>query len=136
GVTTNGSDLPAAARKAAQVGVPLYLVGTGDAWEAPDLALSDLQVEDVVTQGDNLVFTVRLTARGQVPPDPVTVILCEKRNNPADEPQRGGDPGVLAQVTVNPDPSGNPVTVRLTYTPTSPGRKPPGRKVPPGPAEV
>jgi hypothetical protein len=136
GVTTNGSDLPGAARKAAQAGVPLYLVGVGDAWEPPDLALSDLQVEDVVTQGDNLVFTVRLTARGQVPPDPVTVILCEKRPNPNDEPQRAGDPGVLAQVTVNPDPSGNPVTVRLNYTPQTAGRKTFVLKVPPVPEEV
>ena len=136
GVTTAGADLPAAARKAAQAAVPLYLVGTGDAWEAPDLALSDLQVEDVVPRGDNLVFAVRLTARGRVPPEPVTVILCEKRDNPTEEPQRPGDPGVLAHATVPPDPSGNPVTVRLSHVPQTPGEKVYVLKVAPVPEEV
>src|SRR5437870_9480534 len=52
GVTTAGDDLPKAAREAARAGVPLYLVGVGDPWEAPDLELSDPLVEDVVNRGD------------------------------------------------------------------------------------
>lgn len=136
GITTAGADLPNAARKAAQAGVSLHLIGTGDTWEAPDLGLSDLQAEDVVTRSDNLVFAVRLTARGQVPTEPVTVLLCEKRDNPNEEPQRAGDPGVLAQVTVAPDPSGNPVTVRLSHAPAATGEIVYVLKVPPVPEEV
>src|SRR5262249_11238696 len=75
-------------------------------------------------------------ARGQVPPEPVTVILCEKRDNPADEPQGPGQAGVLAQATVAPDTSGNPVTVRLSYTPTATGEKVFVLKVPPVPEEL
>ena len=78
GVTTAGDDLPKAAREASRAGVPLFLVGVGDAWEIPDLELTDLQAEDTITVGDRLVFDARLAARGQVPPDPVPVVLYEK----------------------------------------------------------
>ncbi len=54
GVTTAGDDLPKAAREASRAGVPLFLVGVGDAWEPPDLELTDLQVEDTVTVGDRV----------------------------------------------------------------------------------
>ncbi len=136
GVTTAGNDLPTAAHEAARAGVPLYLIGTGDSWEAPDLALTDLQVEDVVTRGDQLVFAARLTARGQVPPGAANVILCEQRDDPNTEPQRPGDPGVLAFATVALDSQGNPVPVRLGYTPTVAGTKSFVLKVAPVPDEV
>src|SRR5205814_10706533 len=48
GVTTEGEDLVKAAKYASQVGVPLFFVGFGDAHEARDLRLHDLQVEDSV----------------------------------------------------------------------------------------
>ncbi|WP_320686840.1 VWA domain-containing protein [Gemmata algarum] len=115
GVTTAGDDLPKAARAAAVEGVPLYLVGTGDPWQTPDLALTDLQVEDVVGWGDQLVFKARLTARGEVPPAPVTVTLSEKLPN--------GKVVERGRSTVTPDLNGNPVDVSLAHAPQEVGEK-------------
>lgn len=115
GVTTNGDDLPKAARAASVEGVPLYLVGTGDPWQTPDLALADLQVEDVVGRGDQIVFKARLTAKGEVPATPLTVTLSEKLPNGKLE-ERG-------RATVTPDPNGNPVDVTLTHVPMEIGEK-------------
>jgi hypothetical protein len=114
GVTTAGDDLPKAARAASLDGVPLFLVGVGDTWETPDLALTDLQAEDVVGRGDRIAFEARLTARGDVPAAPVTVFLKEKVNGKLED--RG-------QTTVTPDPSGNPVQVTVGYTPLEAGEK-------------
>jgi hypothetical protein len=113
GVTTSGDDLPKAAREAARAGVPLYLVGVGDAWEVPDLELTDLQADDTVTVGDRIVFDARLVARGQVPAAPVTVTLYEK----------GKSPDTGKRVTVTPDPNGNRVPVTIAHTPTEAGEK-------------
>jgi hypothetical protein len=115
GVTTAGDTLPQAARAASLDGVPLFLVGVGDTWETPDLEFADLQAEDVVGRGDQLVFEARLTARGEVPAAPVTVLLKEKLPNGKIE-DRG-------QTTVTPDPSGNPRLVRITYTPMEAGER-------------
>jgi hypothetical protein len=114
GITTAGDDLPKAAHEAARAGVRLYLVGVGDVWEAPDLELTDLQAEDTVTVGDRLVFDARLAARGQVPTEPLPVILYEKVNGQLVE--RG-------RQTVTPDPAGNRVPVAVSFTPTEPGEK-------------
>lgn len=116
GVTTAGDDLPKAARAAAVDGVPLFLVGIGDPWQPPDLALTDLQVEDVVGRGDQLVFKARLTAKGEVPTGPVTVSLTERLPN--------GKLEERARVVVAPDPNGNPKDVPpLTHVPTEVGEK-------------
>jgi uncharacterized membrane protein len=114
GVTTAGPDMIAAGRAAAQAGVPLYLVGMGDAREARDLILSDLQVEDVVNVNDRLVFEARLTARGQGLPESVPVILYEKKGDKLEE---------KAREQVRLDPNGKPVKVRLTHTPPEAGEK-------------
>ena len=79
GVVTNGDDLPRAGREAARSNVPLYLVGLGDSYDPPDLALSDLKADDVVLKGDQLLFDARLTARGPNPPTAVPVILSERQ---------------------------------------------------------
>lgn len=128
GITTAGDDLPKAARAASYDGVPLFLVGVGDTWEAPDLALADLQAEDVVGRGDRLAFEARLTARGQVPATPTTVTLKEK--------MPGGKLEDRGQVTVTPDPAGNPVTVTVAHTPTEAGEKTYVLEVPAAPGEV
>jgi hypothetical protein len=114
GVTTAGDDLPRAAREASRSGVPLYLVGVGDTRETPDLGLADLQVEDVITRGDRLFFQARLTSRGAVAAKPVPVVLYEKQGDKLVE--RG-------RTTATPDPSGNPVPIRITHTPAEPGEK-------------
>ncbi len=114
GVTTTGDDLPRAGREAARAGVPLYLVGLGDARDPPDLILGDLKADDVVLKGDQMVFEARLTARGPDPVKSVPVILYERQGERLVERTR---------VVVNPDPSGKPVPVRLTHTPEELGEK-------------
>lgn len=114
GVTTAGDDLPKAAREASRSGVPLYLVGVGDAWETPDLELTDLQVEDATTVGDRLVFDARLLARGEVSKEPLTIKLLEKVHGQLIE--RG-------QTIVTPNSSGAPVPISIAYSPTEAGEK-------------
>ncbi len=128
GVTTAGDSLPQAAKAAALDGVPLFLVGTGDPWQTPDLALTDLQAEDVVGRGDQIVFKVRLTARGEVPAAPVTVTLEEKLPN--------GKREVRGQHVVTPDPNGNPRDVTVTHVPTDVGEKTYILSVPTAPGET
>jgi Mg-chelatase subunit ChlD len=115
GVTTSGPELPKAAQTASREGVPLFMVGVGDIWETPDLALTDFRADEVVGRGDRVLFEVRLTARGQVPGGPTTVFLREKMPDGKLE-DRG-------QVTVTPDPSGNPVPVAVPHTPEQVGEK-------------
>jgi hypothetical protein len=111
GVTTEGEDLPKVSRYAAQMGVPLFFVGLGDAHEARDLYLHDLQAEDSVYVNDNLVFEVRLTGQGY-PGLTVPVSLYEK-----------GKPEKLAEQVVPVDPQGKPVKVRLVHKPKEEGDK-------------
>jgi uncharacterized membrane protein len=114
GVTTAGDDLPRAGREASRAGVPLYLVGMGDAWETPDVLLMDMQVEDTVTVGDRLVFDARLLSRGQVPTEPLPVVLYEKIKGQLVE---------RARVSVTPNSHGTPVPVTLAHTPHEAGEK-------------
>jgi hypothetical protein len=114
GVTTAGDDLPKAAREASRSGVPLFLVGLGDAWEVPDLVLTDLQAEDTITVGDRLVFDARLAAHGRVPAEPVSVVLSEKV---------GGQLVERGRATVTPAPAGNRVPITIAHTPLEPGEK-------------
>src|SRR5207248_3073645 len=79
GVTTRGEDLVGASRTAARAGVPLHLIGIGDATEPPDLILSDLRAEDVIHVNYRLVIEARLTAQGPGMPDSVPVTLSEVR---------------------------------------------------------
>ncbi len=115
GVITVGDDWQTAGREAARAGVPLYLVGLGDARDPPDLALADLKADDAVLKGDTLVFEARLTARGVGGPNVrVPVILSERQGDKLVE--RGRD-------TVAVDPTGKPTPVRLTTTPSEVGEK-------------
>ena len=78
GITTEGEDLVGVSRYAAQVGVPLFLVGIGDDHEVRDLKLHDLQVEDSVYVNDRLVFEARLTGQGYTDQRVITATLYEK----------------------------------------------------------
>jgi hypothetical protein len=126
GITTDGDDLPAAGRAAARAGVPLYLVGVGDAKDPLDLALGDLRAEDVVAKDDELVFEARLTAKGPNVPRTVVVTLYEKQ---------GESRLKRAETTIIPDPTGKPVPVRLQHVPTEVGEKTFIIEVPPAPGE-
>ncbi|MFO0928730.1 MAG: VWA domain-containing protein [Gemmataceae bacterium] len=111
GVTTEGEDLGAAGKYAAQMGVPLFFLGIGDAHETRDLFLHDLQAEDAVYVNDRIVFELRLTAQGY---DSLTapVALYEKgKDTPLD----------TRNVTV--EANNRTVKVRLTHRPTEPGEK-------------
>lgn len=112
GVTTDGDDLPTAAKFAARAGVPLMTVGLGDDREPPDRMLTDPRIEDVAHVGDRLVFEARLVTRGDVPAGPVPVILSEKRGDQLSE---------IGRQDVTPEPDGGPAKVRVTHTPTEPG---------------
>lgn len=109
GVTTEGEDLVQASRHAARMGVPLFFVGLGDANEARDLKLHDLQVEDTVYVNDRLVFEARLTGQGYTNLT-VPVTLREKDK---------GQP--LATKMVAVDPQGKPVKFRLIHQPKQAG---------------
>jgi len=81
GVTTEGEDLVRVSRYAAQMGVPLFFIGMGDAHDVRDLKLHDLQVEDAIYVDDYLIFEARLTAQGYPDGRTVTVRLWEKNRD-------------------------------------------------------
>jgi hypothetical protein len=112
GVTTEGEDLARVAQK--RRGVPLFLVGIGDAHEERDLDLHDLQVEKAVYVNDRVVFEARLAGKGY-PDLTVTVTLRERTAD--------GKEVVLATQPVRVDPQGKPVPVRLVHQPATPGKK-------------
>jgi hypothetical protein len=116
GVTTEGEDLVKASRHAARAGVPLFFIGLGDAHEARDLRLHDLQVEDSVYVNDRLIFEARLTAQGYTDGRIVPIQLYEKL--PDGALKKLGAPELVAT-----DPDGKPVKFRLVYQPTEPGEK-------------
>lgn len=64
GQTTNGEPLAKAAEFAKSKGVPLFPVGLGDPAPARDLALSDLQVDEVAFVDDQVRFEARLGGQG------------------------------------------------------------------------
>lgn len=114
GVTTKGEDLPSAARSAARAGVPLHLIGVGDAAEPPDLILSDLRAEDVVHVNDRLVIEAKVSAQGPGMPDSIPVTLSEIRN---------GEQVELERQMIRLDPQGKPVKVRFVHQPKEAGEK-------------
>jgi hypothetical protein len=116
GVTTEGEDLVRVARYSTQMGVPLFFIGLGDAHDARDFKLHDLQVEDAVYVNDHLVFEGRLTAQGYTDGRTVPITLSEK--TATGELRRLAPP-----VQVATDPQGKPVKFRLRYQPTEPGEK-------------
>lgn len=114
GVTTRGEDIPSAARSAARAGVPLHLIGIGDAAEPPDLILSDLRAEEVIHVNDRLVIEAKVSKQGAGLPDSVPVTLSEMRDGQQIE---------LARETVRLDPQGKPVKVRFVHQPKEAGEK-------------
>ena len=114
GVTTAGDDLPKAAREASRAGVPLFLVGVGDAWETPDLE-PDRSAGRGHGHGRRPAG-FRRPARGAraCSRRPVPVILSEKV---------GGQLIERGRVTVTPDLAGNRVPVTVSHTPLEAGEK-------------
>jgi hypothetical protein len=115
GVTTEGESLPQAAQYAARTGVPLFFVGVGSSGEVRELKMHDVQVEDSVYAGDNLVFEGQVTAQGYSDQRTIPVTLLEKGE--------GGRPKTLAQTSVTTSADGKPVRFRLAHKPLVPGEK-------------
>ena len=111
GVTTEGEDLGGVAKYAAQMGVPLFFVGVGDAREQRDLSVHDLQVKESTYVNDNLVFAVRVTGRG-----------FDGLNVPVTLYEKGKD-RVLDSKPVTIEPGAKTVKVQLVHKPTEPGEK-------------
>lgn len=129
GMVTEGQEWSAVAAEAARAGVPLYLAGIGDVWEAPDLILSDLQVEDTVIVGDRLVFDARLSYRGTESVGTVPVILYEKD-------KASGQLIARSRITATPPLGGAPVPITISYIPTEAGEKTFVLQVPAVPGET
>ncbi|MFO0881149.1 MAG: VWA domain-containing protein [Gemmataceae bacterium] len=111
GVTTEGEDLGGVAKYAAQMGVPLFFLGVGDALELRDVYLHDLQCEDAVYVNDRIIFELKLTAQGYKQMS-LPVTLYEK-----------GSDRPLDTRTVSVDPDNRTVKVRLVHRPTEAGEK-------------
>src|SRR5262245_39335824 len=111
GVTTEGEDLSGVSRYAAQMGVPLFFVGVGDAHELRDVYLHDLQCEDSVYVGDRVIFEIKLTAQGYKNLT-LPVSLYEK-----------GKDRVLDPKSVTVEEDNRTKKVRLVHRPTEPGEK-------------
>src|SRR5262249_8389841 len=113
GVTTEGEDLVRVSKYAAQNGVPLFFVGIGDAHEARDLIVNDVNVAEWVYVNDRANFYVQITGKGFTDLE-VPVQLFEKG-------KEGGRP--LAEKRVKVDKDGKPVKVTLVHRPVEAGDK-------------
>jgi hypothetical protein len=118
GRTTDGARLTEAAEEARKAGVPLFTVGLGDESPARDLALSDLQVDEVAFVGDAVRFQARLLARGLEQPG-ATATVELKRRRPGSG--NAGDLESVATERVPIPPDGQPRRVELVHTPTEVG---------------
>ncbi|VTS03963.1 VWA domain-containing protein [Tuwongella immobilis] len=115
--TASPDDLRMVGKLASRMGVPLFFVGLGDDRQPFDVALSDLQVEEVVNVNDRLVFEARLTVTGTPPSgklERIPVILSEKQGDQWIERSRE---------MVQPELGGKPVRIRLIHAPTETGDK-------------
>jgi hypothetical protein len=113
GVTTEGEDLVKVSKYAAQLGVPLFFVGIGDAHETRDLNVQDVQVAEWVYVNDRATFDVTLTGQGFENAE-VPVQLFEKG-------KEAGKPLDQKRVRIKSD--GKPEKVTLTHRPIDPGDK-------------
>jgi hypothetical protein len=121
GVTTEGEDLASVSRYAAQMGVPLYCVGIGDAHEIRDLVLHDLRVDDTVYVNDTLVFEANLTGQGYSSLTTQVTLYEKTKDGKLKNLATSQNPEASQTVTV--DPQGKAVKVRLRYRPTEPGER-------------
>jgi Mg-chelatase subunit ChlD len=115
GVTTEGEDLPKVSHYAAQMGVPLFFIGVGDAKEVRDLKLHDLQVDDTVYVNDRLVFEGRVTAQGFGEARSLALTLYEK--------DKDGNLKKIKDEPLTTDAQGRPVKFRLVHQPAEAGEK-------------
>lgn len=116
GQTTQGESLASASTLAERKGVPIYLVGLGDAQPPKDLALTDLIVDEVVFVKDTVRFQAKLSGRGFEGLD-IPVRLLELPANSTD-PAQGKE---VARITVKVAPDGQSVPIQLVHRPETVG---------------
>jgi len=139
GINTLGPDLTAAADAARRRGVPLMPIGVGSEHVAPDLALQDVLVDDVVYVGDVLGVSGVVVATGlDSPAGSDHDTRADRTNHPGDaDPLRvkvrlidAASDEVLAErdvalpalASASASGSAEPeVAVQLSYRPTEPG---------------
>lgn len=109
GITTDGEKLSAAARFAAQRGVPVYAIAVGQIAPQRDLELNDVLVDEVAFAGDPLVFTVGITGNG----------FAGRKTHVRLRDKDNGDVLTSREITVLPD--GERLPLELNYTPTEVG---------------
>jgi hypothetical protein len=115
GQTTDGEPLAKAAEFARSKDVPVFPVGLGDPAPARDLALSDLQVDEVAFVDDQVRFEARLGGQGFAG-QPIEVAL---KRRPA-----GADPKSAEVVDRRPFPAptdGQQARVELRHRPKETG---------------
>lgn len=104
-----GEDPTHAARRAADLKVPIHTVGFGDPTPARDVALTSLLTDEVVRKGDEVIVSVGLRNRGfEGRSVPLTLKLGDR---------------VLRQATVRLGRPGERQEINLSFTPDSAGAK-------------
>lgn len=104
-----GEDPVAAARRLAEMGVPIHTVGFGDPTPPHDLAVVSLLTDEVVRKGDEVVVSVSLRQRGY-------------SGKTASLTLRLGD-RVLRRLPVRLGPEGRKQDVTLSFTPNEAGAR-------------
>ncbi|QGJ69647.1 VWFA domain-containing protein [Planctomycetales bacterium 10988] len=111
GITTEGESPGEVARFARVRGVSLFTVGMGSTIPEPDLALSQLLVDEVVFVNDIIYFELTLMGSGLREQEEVIVSLREKQN--PDE--------ALAMQTITVGPGETTLPITLPYRPQEVG---------------
>ena len=110
GIVTQGVTLGSAIDHARALRVPLYTVALGSDQPRPDIALSNLMMEDVVYPGDRLQVTAALRATGFTG-RPVQVTLRDINSG-----------NLLAETSAQLPADGETQLVRLAVCPSEPGQ--------------
>src|SRR5262249_18281254 len=97
--------LEQAGKLAASKEVPLFFVGIGDNYQVRDFKLHDLEVEEPVIVGDNVVFHARLSGQGHKGQVDVVLKVIDK----------DGKEKKVEETRVRVDPSGKAVKFRLPH---------------------
>ncbi len=112
GITTAGTTLNEAAKKARRSGLPFHTLVLGKQTAQPDLRLVDLLVDREVYLGDQVTAEGSLVA-SDIVPTKATVSLRDMSNN-----------NLLDSAVIELQPNGNPHQIRLSFVPERTGEIP------------
>lgn len=114
GISIGGDDWLNAAKQASRAGVPLHLIGVGDAAETTDAALIDFRSEDTINLNDRLIIQGKIQTQGPNLPDSIPVIL----KNITD-----GQNLEIAREVVRLNQNGKPSTFKFVHQPKKTGEQ-------------